>query len=64
MEKCSWKNIRICPDGEHELDPCLYKEVMKLKNVTIQILRCERCGHYTIGWTRQPDTEEIEDDED
>lgn len=64
MEKCSWGNVIYCPDGEHELDPCLYKEVMKLKNVTIQILKCERCGHVTIGWIRQPDTEEIEDDED
>lgn len=64
MDKCSFGNVRICPDGENELDPCLYREVMKLKNVTVQILKCVKCGHVSIGWIRQPDTEEIEDDED
>lgn len=64
MDKCSFGNVRICPDGEHELDPCLYREVMKPKNVTVQILKCVKCGHVSIGWIRQPDTEEIEEDED
>lgn len=53
--------IVIKPDGENELDACEYVEISRLKNVTISILKCRRCGRISIGWMRQADTEEVED---
>lgn len=52
------EGITIKPDGEHELDPCTYvlKEVHR--NVTVEILQCRECGHVSIGWYPQEDTED------
>lgn len=52
--------VTIKPDGIHELSTHKYKLDKRLKNVTIEILRCERCGEVSIGWYRQDDTEEVE----
>lgn len=61
MNKCSWGDgVTIKPDGENELDPCIYEEIEKYKNVTITISRCKKCGHIEISWQRQDDTEEEE----
>lgn len=49
--------IKILPDGKHELSPCKFVEAGVLRNVTIQLLRCENCGEYSIAWWRQPNTE-------
>lgn len=55
--KCEFENgIVIKPDGENELDPCVYEEVERYKNVTVSILRCRNCGHIELNWFRQPDT--------
>lgn len=60
MGKCEFPNgIIIRPDGVNELDPCLYEEIERYVNVTVSVLRCKKCGHIEIEWTRQPDTEEI-----
>lgn len=45
--------------GGYELDPNIYKVKQKLKNVTVEILESEN-GDISIGWYRQPDTEEVE----
>lgn len=61
MEKCKFPDgITIKPDGVNELDPCIYEDIAKYKNVTITISRCKKCGHIEIGWERQGDTEELE----
>lgn len=52
--------ITIKPDGIHELSPHKFTEEMKLKNVTVQILRCKVCGEVSIGWYRQDNTEMLE----
>lgn len=52
--------IVIKPDGVHELSPHRFQEEMKLKNVTVQILRCKDCGEVSIGWYRQDNTEILE----
>lgn len=60
-KKCSFpEGITIKPDGIHELDPCVYKEVERYRNVTVAVMRCEKCGHIEISWFRQEDTEEVE----
>ena len=64
MCKCRYPDgIVILPDGENELDPCVYEVERTLKNVTIQILRCKKCGHMEISWVKQLDTIEIPDEE-
>lgn len=57
---CHNNRITIKPDGIHELSPHKFQEEMKLKNVTVQILRCKECGVVSIGWYRQDNTEILE----
>ena len=60
-EKCTFPGgIIFKPDGENELDPCVYVDIEKYANVTVTISRCKRCGNTMISWERQDDTEEIE----
>lgn len=57
--KCTFgEGITVKPDGVNELDPCIYKEIETYKNVTVHVLRCEKCGHIEITWERQDDTVE------
>lgn len=56
--------MRIFPDGENELDPCIYEEIERYANVTVTVLRCKKCGHISIEWERQEDTEELDVDFD
>lgn len=64
MSKCQFPDgMVIKPDGVNELDPCDYEVVEKYRNVTIEVLRCRKCGHTEISWYRQEDTEKIENDE-
>lgn len=64
MSKCAFQNgVTVKPDGVNELDPCTYDEVERYKNVTVNILRCSKCGHIEIEWERQENTEKIESDE-
>lgn len=60
MSKCEHPGgIIIKPDGVNELDPCVYEDVEKYKNVTVIVSRCIYCGHVEISWVRQEDTEVI-----
>lgn len=58
MCKCSFPDgMAIKPDGIHELSPHAFGLVGKFRNVTVEILRCKRCGEESIGWYRQENTE-------
>ena len=60
MSKCKHSgDIIIKPDGANELDPCVYEDIEKYKNVTVIVSRCIYCGHIEISWVRQEDTEVI-----
>lgn len=64
MHKCSFPaGVIIRPDGVNELDACRYREVERYKNVTVRVLRCARCGHTEVTWTRQEDTEQLDPEE-
>lgn len=64
MEKCKFPDgITIRPDGVNELDPCVYEEVERYRNVTVSVMRCKHCGHVEISWFRQEDIEEVTEDE-
>lgn len=59
--KCSFPDgISIKPDGENELDPCVYEEIAEYKNVTVTVSKCRKCGHIDVSWERQDNTEKIE----
>lgn len=61
MCKCSFPDgIKWLPDGVNELDPCIYEEIERYKNVTVSVRRCKVCGNIDIGWYRQEDTKELE----
>lgn len=60
MEKCKFPDgVTIKPDGENELDPCMYEKIAAYQNVTVIVSRCKNCGNIDISWIRQDDTEEI-----
>ena len=58
--KCSWGDgLTIKPDGEHELDPCIYRDIQIIRNATVIISQCMKCGHVVVGWELQEDSEII-----
>ena len=55
--KCSFPDgITVKPDGVHDLDPCEYELTERHRNVTVEVLRCRKCGHVEISWLRQDNT--------
>lgn len=50
------------PEGA-ELDQTIYNKRTVYKNVTVEILEDTRTGKTSIGWYKQSDTEEVEDDD-
>lgn len=57
-QKCNFGDVTIKPDGVNDLDPCVYELMEKHRNVTVEVLRCPKCGHIEILWHRQEDTED------
>lgn len=53
------ENMSVKLDGIHELSPHPLKLSQRLKNVTVEILECPKCGETSVGWYRQANTEEI-----
>lgn len=42
--------------GNNTIDNCIYETQEAYANVTIEILKCPKCGKTTIAWRRQEDT--------
>lgn len=62
--KCSFGDgITIKPDGVNELDACIYRTAEIHTNATVEVLRCEKCGHIKLAWHRQENTEDMMDGE-
>lgn len=58
MSKCSFGDgIEITAYGV-PVDPCTYEVIEKYKNVTVEVLRCTKCGHIELNWYMQDNTEE------
>lgn len=58
MCKCNFpEGVVIKLDSVHDLDPCCYEVAERHRNVTVEVLKCKRCGHAEISWYRQDDTE-------
>lgn len=62
MPKCNHGNLKSVKIGDFDLDPCVYEEIERYKNVTVIISRCKFCGNYDISWARQEDTEICKED--
>lgn len=63
MKKCCFPDgVTIKLGGIYEADPCRYEVVERYRNVTVEVLRCKKCGHTDISWFRQEDT--VDDMED
>lgn len=55
-KKCSFgAGVTIKPDGIHELDACDYEVMEVRENVTVEVLRCRKCGHVEVSWYTQED---------
>lgn len=39
--------------------PCQYILTEIHKNVTVEVLKCPKCGDVSIGWYKQDNTEDI-----
>ena len=52
MKKCGINGIIYKPDGENVLDCCRYREIETVKNCTVHILQCKKCGNIEIMWER------------
>lgn len=57
-QKCNFNGLTIKPDGVNDLDPCDYELMERHRNVSVEVLRCKKCGHIEILWQRQEDTED------
>lgn len=44
--------LEFKPDGEHTVSLHDFEEVDVIEGVTIQLLRCKRCGKLSYGWWR------------
>ena len=40
------------------VDACDYELIQTVRNVTVEVLKCKKCGHVEILWRRQENTEE------
>ena len=61
MPKCTHGDGMTVEVGGVPVDPCRYREVQTIKNVTVHVLKCSDCGHIEIEWERQENTEDITD---
>jgi hypothetical protein len=59
MSKCQFPDGISVHIGDAVIDPCQYKLAEIHKNVTVEVLKCPKCGAVSIGWHRQEDTEDI-----
>ena len=58
MSKCTHgEGIDISIAGI-PVDACDYELIQKVRNVTVEVLKCKKCGHIEIMWRRQENTEE------
>ena len=53
---------KFMPDGEHEVEIVWFDKRTLYKNVTVEVLENSRTGEVSIGWYRQYNTEEIEEE--
>lgn len=60
MCNCEFDGITFKPDGLHEVSMHEFELSERYRNVTIEILRCKKCGEVSIGWYMQEDTEEVD----
>ena len=59
--KCTFPGgITYRPDGKNEIDPCQYELIEKHRNVTVEVLRCKKCGHVEISWIKNDECDSFD----
>lgn len=59
--KCCFPHgLTIKPDGQNELDPCVYEDIEMHTNVTVIVSKCKNCGHIELSWIRTDETEDYD----
>lgn len=61
MHECSFPKGMDLKINDIPVEPCNFVEIESYRNVTVQILKCQKCGKISVGWKRQDNTEEIEE---
>lgn len=56
MSKCEHPNGAVVKLGEHEIDPCLYREIEIHHGCKVIVSKCVRCGNIDISW--EPEAED------
>ena len=46
------------PDGKTPVSLHDFEEVEVIENAIVQVLRCRKCGEYSIGWKRMEVTDD------
>ena len=60
MHKCEFpEGMIVKPDGENELDPCIYETTQIFTNCIVEICKCKKCGNVSVSWRKTGDTEEV-----
>ena len=58
--KCEFPDgVIIKPDGENELDPCIYSVKHVYTNCIVEVCECEKCGNVSVSWRKTDMTEEV-----
>lgn len=55
MAKCTHGEGVTVEVGGVPVDPCIYQEIETHRNVTVHVMRCVRCGHIEIEWSKEDD---------
>ena len=59
-EKCKFPDgLKVKPDGENELDPCIYETAQVFTNCIVEVCRCKKCGRVSVSWRITEDTMEV-----
>ena len=58
---CDCGSVFLDSENNVELCNCVFDIYKVLKNATVEILQCPKCGKVSIGWYQQSNTEDITD---
>lgn len=56
LMKCSYGEGVEMKIGDTPIDPCEYVTVERHENVTVDVIKCVKCGHTEVLWFKQDNT--------
>lgn len=52
-KKCSFKDGMEIEVFGISVNPCIYEEIETHHNVTVHVMRCKKCGHIELEWSKE-----------